>query len=135
MNKLFIIENCVRDPELRTTTSGKNVCSFTVAVNNRKRKEGDQDHADFFRVSAWDQLGENCAKYLAKGKKVSVVGSVGIHVYSAQDGSARANMEVLANEVEFLSSRQDQEAETQQETQQKDEQSGFAKVETDELPF
>ena len=134
MNKLFIIGNCTKDPEMRTTPTGKNVCSFTVAVNRRKRKEGEPDQADFFRVSAWDQLGENCQKYLAKGKKVSVVGSVGIYTFTAQDGTAKGNLEVLASEVEFLSSRQDQEPEAPRE-EPRDEQSGFAKVDTDELPF
>ena len=132
MNKLMIIGNCTKDPELRTTTAGKNVCSFTVAVNRRKKREGEPDQADFFRVSAWDQLGENCAKYLTKGKKVAVIGSVGLYTFTAQDGTAKGNLEVLANEVEFLSSRQEQ---MEMETPARDEQSGFAKVETDELPF
>ena len=66
MNKLTIIGNLTRDPELRTTSAGINVCSFTVAVNRRGRRDdaSAQPEADFFRVSAWRQLGENCAKYL-----------------------------------------------------------------------
>ena len=102
MNSLTIIGNCTKDPELRTTQSGKSVCTFNVAANRRKKTEGQPD-ADFFRVSAWDQLGENCAKYLTKGKKVCVIGSVTLHQYTAQDGKAKANMEVMAREVEFLS--------------------------------
>ncbi|HIU18936.1 MAG TPA: single-stranded DNA-binding protein, partial [Candidatus Limiplasma stercoravium] len=63
MNKLTIIGNLTRDPELRTTSTGVNVCSFTVAVNRRRSAQGgNQPEADFFRVSAWRQLGENCAK-------------------------------------------------------------------------
>lgn len=131
MNKLVIIGNVSNNPELRTTSAGKNVCNFNVAVNRRKKKEGEPD-ADFFRVSAWDQLGENCAKYLVKGKKVCVVGSIGCHVYTNNKGEAAANMEVLANEVEFLSSRQDQ---PQAEEQARDEQPGYQKVSTEELPF
>ena len=78
MNKLFIVGNLTRDPELRSTPSGDSVCDFTVAVNRRGRRDaqGTQPEADFFRVSAWRQLGENCAKYLAKGRKVAVTGSV-----------------------------------------------------------
>lgn len=102
MNKLFIIGNCTRDPETRTTTTGKTVCTFTVAVNRRKKVEG-QPEADFFRVSAWEATGEVCQKYLAKGKKVSIVGSVSVHVYTNSKGEPSANMEVLANEVEFIS--------------------------------
>lgn len=133
MNKLMIIGNLTKDPESRTTTAGKTVCNFTVAVNRRKRTEG-QPEADFFRVSAWDQLGENCQKYLVKGKKVCVVGSIGVHVYTNQRGEAAANMEVLANEIEFLSSRQDQD-EAPAPVEKKDEQSGFQQVDTEELPF
>ena len=73
MNKLTIIGNLTRDPELRSLSSGIPVCTFTVAVNRRNRSqnaENGQPEADFFRVSAWRQLGENCARYLSKGRKV-----------------------------------------------------------------
>ena len=136
MNKLTIIGNLTKDPEMRTTTSGKNVCTFTLAVNRRKKAEG-QPEADFFRVSAWGDMGDNCQKYLTKGKKVCVVGSVSVHVYTNQRGEAAANMEVLASEVEFLSPRE--QGEIQQPVVEapvrKDEHSGFQAVETDELPF
>ena len=104
MQILTIIGNLTRDPETRTTTSGSTVCSFTVAVNRRKKTEG-QPEADFFRVSAWNQLGDNCQKYLAKGRKVCVVGTVTAHAYTTQDGKAAASLEVMANNVEFLSAR------------------------------
>jgi len=83
---------------------GKTVCNFTVAVNRRKTQNNQQPEADFFRVSAWNKLGENCMKYLAKGRKVCAVGPVSVRTYQAQDGTTRANMEVTAEEVEFLSS-------------------------------
>ena len=103
MNKLTIIGNLTRDPELRTTTSGVNVCSFMVAVNRRNAREGQPD-ADFFRVSAWRQLGDNCSKFLHKGAKVCAVGAVSVRTYQANDGTTRAQMEVTADDVEFLSS-------------------------------
>jgi single-strand DNA-binding protein len=131
MNSLTIIGNAVRDPELRTTPSGKNVCSFTVAVNRRKKVEGQPD-ADFFRVSAWDQLGDVCQKYITKGKKVCVIGSVGVHTYTNQKGETVANLEVLAREVEFLSPRQE---EAPAQPVQKDQQTGMEVVDTAELPF
>ena len=102
MNKLTIIGNLTKDPDLRVTQEGKTVCNFTVAVNRRNR-----DEADFFRVSAWNQLGENCGKFLAKGRKVSVVGPVGVSTYTGQDGNVHASMEVTAEDVEFLSPRQE----------------------------
>lgn len=132
MNKLMIIGNLTKDPELRTTTSGENVCSFTVAVNKRK-KNSNQPDAVFFRVSAWRELGENCAKYLQKGKKVCVVGAVDVHPFLTQKGEAAANLEVNASEVEFISARQEDQA--QPVVEKKDQQGGFMAVETDELPF
>lgn len=105
MNKLVIIGNLSRDPELRTTATGLSVCTFTVAVNKRKAQEGQPD-ADFFRVTAWRQLGENCAKYLSKGRKVCVVGPVSISTYTGNDGKTRANMEVTADDVEFLTPKE-----------------------------
>ena len=105
MNKLFIVGNLTRDPELRTTSSGISVCSFTVAVNRRRSSNaaGNQPEADFFRVSAWRQLGENCQRYLAKGRKVAVTGSVSVSTYQGNDGMTRASLEVNADDVEFLS--------------------------------
>lgn len=105
MNKITIIGNLTRDPDLRTTQSGKNVCTFTVAVN--KRVNG-QNEADFFRVTAWDKLGENCMKYLAKGRKVAVAGPVSLNTYTSQDGRNRADIVVTAQDVEFLTPRVEQ---------------------------
>lgn len=101
MNRITIIGNLTRDPETRTTQSGKTVCTFTVAVNRR----GGQQEADYFRVSAWNQLGESCQKYLNKGRKVAVVGSVSVNAYTTQNGENRASLEVFAQDVEFLSSK------------------------------
>ena len=148
MNRLTIIGNLTRDPELRTTTTGVSVCDFSVAVNRRGRRDpqSNQPEADFFRVSAWRELGENCAKYLAKGRKVCVVGPVSVRTYQASDGTTRANLEVMATEVEFLSTRNENEgnggfavpaaapapvAAPAVEPQS----AGFTAVETDELPF
>ena len=106
MNKVFIVGNLTRDPELRTVRDGISVCSFTVAVNRRIRNaEAGQPEADFFRVTAWRGLGENCSRYLAKGRKVAVTGSVSVSTYTGNDGTTRATLEVTADDVEFLSPR------------------------------
>ena len=105
MNKLTIIGNLTRKPELRTTSAGVNVCDFTVAVNRRNRNkdaQNNQPEADFFRVTAWRERGELCAKHLDKGSKVCVVGPVSVRTYQANDGNTRASLEVTADEVEFL---------------------------------
>lgn len=139
MNRLTIIGNLTRDPELRTTTSGISVCSFTVAVNRRQsaqnRQAGQQPEADFFRVTAWRERGEMCGKFLQKGKKVAVVGPVSVSTYEGRDGTTYANLEVTADEIEPLSPRvSDPPVPEEPKT---DAQSGFQQVEmdTDELPF
>ena len=107
MNKLTIIGNLTRDPELRTTSAGKDVCTFTVAVNLRKTGNNQQPEADFFRVSAWDGLAKSCGQFLAKGRKVAVVGSVSVHTFQTQTGETKAQLEVNASDVEFLSPKGD----------------------------
>lgn len=133
MNRLTIIGNLTKDPELRTTQSGLNVCTFTVAVNRPKR-DGQQQEADFFRVTAWRDMAVNCSKFLQKGKKVCVMGPVSVNTYTGNDGTTRASLEVTANDIEFLSPRVS-DAPVPQEAPTTDQQSGFQQVETDELPF
>lgn len=101
----MIIGNLTNNPVKRQTQSGVDVCSFTVAVNRRRQQEG-QPEADFFRVTAWRGLADNCDKYLAKGRKVCVIGPVSVSTYTAQDGTTRASMEVTAGDVEFLSPKE-----------------------------
>ena len=125
MNKCTIIGRLTKDPEQRSTQTGMTVANFTVAVD-RRRKNSQEKEADFFRVTAWDKLGENCIRYLAKGRKVAVVGPVSVGVYTTQDGKTRANLEIVAQEVEFLSSKN--------EEQKTDADSGFQQVD-EELPF
>ena len=153
MNRLMIIGNLARKPELRTTPSGANVCNFTVAVN-RKGKGGQQPETDWFNVSAWNKLAENCDKYLDKGKKVCVVGPVSVRTYEGNDGKTRAQLEVMANEVEFLSGRNDDSGDgyssrpaqdtgyndaqsaPAQDTGYSDENNGYTHVDmNDDLPF
>lgn len=143
MNKLMIIGNLTADPQLRVTQSGMNVCSFTVAVNRRKTQNNQNPEADFFRVSAWNQLAENCSKFLAKGRKVAVNGSVSVHTFQGNDGKTYASMEVMANEVEFLTPR-DKAAEMTQMVDDvmngkepaRDPQTGYEQVDMgDDLPF
>ena len=110
MNKLTIIGNLTRDPEIRTVGSDHTVCSFTVAVNRRKSANSNQPEADFFKVSAWDKLGDTCQRFLAKGRKVCVVGPVSVSSYEAKDGGTRFSLDVRAEDVEFLSAREQSDA-------------------------
>jgi len=102
MNKIFLIGNLTFDPETRTTPNGVSVCSFNIAVNRRFVPQGGERQTDFFRISAWRQLGENCQKYLSKGKKVAVVGELAARTYVDKNGETRISLEVTADEVEFL---------------------------------
>ena len=123
MNKLTIIGNLVKDPELRSTKDGTNVCGFTVAVNRPKTKGNPDPGADFFNVTAWRERGELCAKYLTKGSKVCVVGKVALRTWETE-AKHGASLEVNAEEVEFLSGKSNPV-----------DPSGMERVEPDDLPY
>lgn len=108
MNKQFLIGNIVADPETRTTPSGVTVCTFTIAVNRRFAGADGERQTDFFRINAWRQLGEVCAKHLSKGKKVAVVGELQARLYDAKNGEKRMSLDVAADEVEFLSPKDEE---------------------------
>ena len=130
MNKVTIIGNITKDPELRTTSNGVSVCSFTVAVNRRRKVEGQPD-ADYFNVTAWRERGELCAKFLQKGKKVCVIGSVSVRTWES-NGKHGASLELLADEIEFLSPRV---SDPETPAAPAKDVSGMEVVETDDLPF
>ena len=132
MNKIVIIGNLTGAPELRVTQSGVSVCQFTVAVNGRRKEDG----STFFRVTAWRSLGENCHKYLDKGRKVMVCGAVSASAYTGRDGKPRASIEVTAEDVEFLSAMgHDAQAAQEEHAQQHETEGGFTAVDTEDLPF
>ena len=133
MNKATIIGNLTKDPELRTTQAGVSVCGFTVAVNRPKTQNNQDPGADYFNVNAWRGLGENCARFLEKGKKVCVVGRISLRTWE-KDGKHGASLELLAEDVEFLSPRVS-DAPAPEEPDPVVESGGFRQVETDDLPF
>ena len=100
MNKIILVGNLTRDPELSTIPSGVSVCKFSIAVNRRAGADGSRE-TDFFNIVVWRQQGENCAKFLKKGNKVAIVGEVHMRTYE-QDGVKKYFTEVVASEVEFL---------------------------------
>lgn len=103
MNKAIILGNLTRDPELNTTNSGISVCRFTLAVSRRYSNAEGEREADFIPVVVWRGQADNCAKYLKKGSKACVVGNIQVRSYEAQDGTKRYATEVVAEEVEFVS--------------------------------
>ena len=137
MNKIMLIGNLTRDPELRSTSSGVTVCSFTIAVNRRFAQQGGERQTDFFRINAWRQLGETCARYLAKGRKVAVIGELQARSYQGNDGATRMSLDVSADEVEFLSPRQQEEggAPAQRQNAAPPDLAGFTDIQSDDIPF
>jgi single-strand DNA-binding protein len=140
MNSVCLIGNLTRDPELRYSTGASQtaICRFTIAVNDGY---GDKQRTNFIPIVVFNKQAENCDRYLAKGRKVCVIGPVSVRTYTGSDGATRASLEVTADEVEFLASRNDGEsggytAPAAPEAPSAESQAaGFTAVETDELPF
>lgn len=103
MNKITLIGRLTADPELRSTQNGTAVCTFALAVDRRFAREDGEREADFIPVVAWRGLAETCGKYLSKGKKAAVSGSLQTRKYEDRQGNKRTAFEVIAEEVEFLS--------------------------------
>lgn len=134
MNLTILIGNLTDDPKMATTGSGIPVCTFRLAVQRRFANAQGKREADFFNIVVWRQLGELCGKYLAKGRKCMVKGSLQTRSYDAQDGSKRYVTEVVADEVEFLSSPNSQ-TNAPSAPAPGAPQGEFVQVDDDELPF
>lgn len=133
MNKVILIGNLANDPESRTTQSGIAQCSFRLAVQRRFKGANGERETDFLQVVCWRQTAEFAQRYLAKGRKVAVEGSIQTRSYDAQDGSKRYVTEIIADSVEAVGSREDGAPSAQQPAQ--NQQTGFTEVDDDELPF
>ena len=107
MNKVYLIGNLTRDPELTTTTSGISVCRMSIAVSRRFSNAEGSRETDFFNITAWRGTADNCARFLKKGNKVAVSGSIQTRNYEKADGTKGFSIDIVADEVEFLSSRND----------------------------
>lgn len=107
MNRFIIVGNLTKDPEEASTPNGTPVSHFSVAVSRRYANADGEREVDFFPVNVFGKLAENCNRYLTKGKKVAVVGNVQLRRYTDKDGIKRQAIEVVADEVEFLSARTD----------------------------
>jgi single-strand DNA-binding protein len=102
MNKVYLIGNLTRDPELSETSTGIAFCRFSVAVNRTYANSEGTRETDYFNIIVWRALAENCGKFLKKGSKVAIVGSLQNRSYEDKDGIKRNVTDVIANEVEFL---------------------------------
>lgn len=102
MNKVFLIGNLTRDPELTETTSGVALCRFAIAVNRNYGSADGERKTDFFNIVAWRGLGETVARYAKKGNKVAVSGSIELRNYEDSQGVKRTGVDIVAQDVEFL---------------------------------
>ena len=144
MNKVILIGNLASDPEAFTTQSGISRSTFRIAVQRRFANAQGVREADFFTIVAWRQTADFCNRYLTKGRRVAVEGSIQNRSYDAQDGSKRYVTEIIADNIEALGSREDG-----QQSRPRDNgptpppappaagpaMNDFTEVDDDELPF
>ena len=108
INRVVLVGNLTRDPELRHTPAGMPVCSLRVAVNTRRKDSATgqwTEKPNYFSVTVWGQQGENCAQYLAKGRPVAIDGRLEWREWESQDGGKREAIDIIADTVQFLGGR------------------------------
>lgn len=129
MNKVFLIGNLTRDPELSSVgANNTSVCRFSIAVN--RRASGNQE-TDFYNVTVWRALGENCAKFLKKGSKVAISGDIQIRNYEDKEGNKRTSVDVVADGVEFLNRKDENPSSSYDQTNNVE----MKPIADDSLPF
>lgn len=135
MNKVILVGNITKDPELSTTPSGVSVCRLTVAVSRKFKNADGEIETDFINIVVWRQQAENCQKYLKKGSKVGIVGSMQVRSFEDKSGAKRYITEVIAEEVEFLSTKQFDSVEKEEPKSFKGRQAVMEEISDDDLPF
>ena len=139
MNKVILVGNLTKDPELVTTNNGISLCRFTLAVQRRYTSGDGEREADFINIVVWRGQADNCYKYLKKGNKAGVVGSIQTRAYDGTDGTRKYATEVVAEEVEFLTSKGSSPVEEEQSgsksTGKSDVVNKFEPIDDDNLPF
>jgi len=135
MNRVFLIGNLTKDPELTTTNSGISLCKFTLAVPRRFAGNDGEREADFLPIIVWRGQADNCYKWLKKGNKAGVTGSIQTRQYDAPDGTRKYITEVVADEVEFLSSRNGSDEAENVKPAKEEVVTKFEPIDDDNLPF
>jgi single-strand DNA-binding protein len=109
INRVVLVGNLTRDPELRQTPSGTSVCSLRIAVNSRRRDESGQwiDKPNYFTIAVFGNQAESCSQYLSKGRPVAIDGRLDWREWQTQDGQKREAVEIVAESVQFLGARGD----------------------------
>lgn len=135
MNKVILVGNLTRDPELSETPNGVPVCRFAIAVSRDYANASGTRETDFFNITVWRGRAENCGKYLKKGNKVAVVGSLQNRSYEDKDGIKRNVTDVIANEVEFLTPKSAQGDMEEDAVAPKKERPELQAIDDNQLPF
>ena len=144
MLKAIIVGNLVKDVETMTTKSGKAVTKFCVAANTKQKTPEGEKITEFVNVSAFGQIGEVAARYLRKGRKVTITGTIWAEAYMGKDGKARTNMRCFADDIEFMAGKMDSPIDTVEQSAEQAESAynqaqqmpdGFLQVNEDDLPF
>jgi len=140
MNKVLLIGNLTKDPELSTTSNGVSLCKFTLAVQRKYTTAAGEREADFLPVIVWRGLADNCYKFLKKGSKASVSGSIQTRVYETPEGTRRYMTEIVADDVEFISTRSSSGEEGEEDGEPAEKPSAdvvnkFEPIDDDNLPF
>ena len=135
MNKVILVGNLTRDPELTETPSGVPVCRFDIAVSRDYANAEGNRETDFFNITVWRGRAENCGKYLKKGNKVAIVGSLQTRSYEDKDGIKRNVTDVVANEVEFLTPRNAQSDDDGETISVRRERPQLEAIDDNQLPF
>ena len=137
MNKVILIGNLTRDPELSETPSGVAVCRFSIAVSRDYANSDGTRETDFFNITVWRGRAENCGKYLKKGNKVAVFGSLQNRSYEDKDGNKRSVTDIVANDVEFLTPKNAQSSDSDEApvASAKRERPQLEAIDDNQLPF
>ena len=138
MNKAILMGRLTKDPELRYTSNNNTaVCSFTIAIDRRFSRQGEEKQSDFIPIVAWNKLAEFCGKYFQKGRQIAVVGRIQTRTWDDNEGKRHYVTEVVAEEAYFADSKRGEGAPSRLPAEPGMEQSdGFYTVdEDDELPF
>ena len=139
MNKAILMGRLTRDPELRyTTTNNTPVCSFTLAIDRRFSRQGEERQADFIPVVAWNKLAEFSSNYLQKGRQVAVSGRIQTRTWDDNEGKRHYVTEVVAEEIHFADSRRPEQTSNKPVNNNvgENQEDGFYNIDDDdELPF
>lgn len=133
MQKMTLIGNLVADPAQVTTSNNKTFTKFRIAVNRRFTGANGEKVTDFFQITAFGKIGENCQKFLAKGRKVAIIGELQARTYEDSEGMTRMSLDVVADEVEFLTPKS--EAQEPEKKQKPITAADFTDIQSDDIPF